>query len=172
MRYILIQKKSEPIDRISTINAAPKLDTLPTPADLPDAHVVIFDGKCVFCQKQVRNLRKFDGGERLAFVSLHDPLVAERYPDLTYEQMMDQMYVIPAKSTGKGDQRYGGAEGVAFLSTKFARLWILAPILNFPFAMPLWQFMYRQVANRRYKIAGEKADPCDEDGTCDLHFRK
>ena len=172
MRYILTQKKSEPIDRISTINAALKLDPLPTPADLPDAHVVIFDGKCVFCQKQVRNLRKFDGGERLAFVSLHDPLVAERYPDLTYEQMMDQMYVIPAKSTGKSDQRYGGAEGVAFLSTQFPRLWILAPILNFPFAMPLWQFMYRQVANRRYKIAGEQADPCDEDGTCDLHFKK
>ena len=59
--------------------------------------MVIYDGKCVFCQKQVRNLRKFDGGDRLAFVSLHDPLVAERYPDLTYEQMMDQMYVIPVE---------------------------------------------------------------------------
>lgn len=86
--------------------------------------------------------------------------------------MMDQMYVVPAESSGKSDRRYGGAEAVAYLSTRLPRLWLAAPILHFPFAMPLWQFLYRQVANRRYKIAGEQADPCDEDGTCDLHFKK
>jgi len=147
-------------------------DVLPTPAELPDAHVVIYDGKCVFCQRQVKNLRWFDGKDRLAFVSLHDQFVAENYPDLTYEMLMDQMYIIPGKSTGKNEHRYGGAEGVAFLSTQFGKLWILAPILNFPFMMPVWQFFYRQVANRRYKIAGKQDDACDEDGTCDLHFKK
>ena len=154
------------------ISTSQQPDPLPTPVDLPDAHVVIYDGKCVFCEQQVRNLQWWDGGDRLAFVSLHDPLVAERYPDLKYEQMMDQMYVIPAKSTGKSDQRYGGAKAAAYLSTQFPRLWLLAPVLNFPFAMPLWQFLYRQVANRRYKIAGKQNDACDPDGTCDLHFKK
>jgi predicted DCC family thiol-disulfide oxidoreductase YuxK len=156
----------------SIIASTQQFEPLPTPSDLPDAHVVIFDGKCVFCQKQVRNLRKFDGGDRLAFVSLHDPLVAERYPDLTYDQMMDQLYLIPSKSSGRSDQRYGGAEAVAYLTTQFPRLWLLAPILNFPFLMPVWQFFYRLVANRRYKIAGKQPDACDPDGTCDLHFKK
>ena len=134
--------------------------------------MVIYDGKCVFCDRQVRNLRWWDGGDRLAFISLHDPLVIERYPDLTHDQMMDQMFVIPAKSTGRGDQRYGGAEAIAYLATQFPKLWLLAPVLNFPLAMPLWQWGYRQVANRRYKIAGKQDDACEPEGTCDLHFKK
>jgi hypothetical protein len=44
------------------------------------------------------------------------------------------------------------------------RLWCLAPLLHIPGSLPLWQFLYRQVAKRRYKIAGT----C-EDGTCRLH---
>ncbi len=162
----------EAIFRISTISKKPQLDPLPTPAELPDADVVIFDGKCKFCQQQVRNLRWWDGKNRLAFVSLHDPFVAERYPDLTHEQMMDQIYVVPAESTGKSDRRYGGAAAIAYLSTRLPRLWLAAPVLHFPFAMPIWQFCYRQVAKRRYKIAGEQDDGCDPDGSCDLHFKK
>ena len=65
-------------------NTDQQLDPLPTPADLPDAHVVIYDGECVFCQQQVKNLRRFDGGDRLAFISLHDPLVAERSVSYTH----------------------------------------------------------------------------------------
>ena len=68
-------------------------EDLPTPAERPDGDVVIFDGKCVFCIGQVRNLLKFDGKERLAFMSLHDPEVTQRFPDLTYDQMMKQMYL-------------------------------------------------------------------------------
>jgi hypothetical protein len=35
--------------------------------------------------------------------------------------------------------------------------------------MPLWQFLYRQVAKRRYRLAKQKGDVC-ESGSCDLHF--
>jgi predicted DCC family thiol-disulfide oxidoreductase YuxK len=149
-----------------------QLDLLPTPAELPDADVVIYDGKCVFCERQVRNLKWFDGKNRLAFVSLHDPWVAERYPDLTYDQMMDQMYVVPNAKTGRDNERHGGAEALRYLSARLPKLWLAAPLFHLPFTMPIQQWVYRQVANRRYKIAGEQPDACGEDGTCDLHLKK
>ena len=129
-----------------------------------DVDVVIFDGQCNFCQSQVRKLNWFAAG-KLAFVSLHDPRAAERFPDLTTSQLMEQMYVVT--STG---ERHGGASSLRYLSRKFPRLWLAAPLLHIPFSLPLWQFLYSKIAKYRYLIAG-KSEPCD-DGNCKIHFDK
>ena len=139
-------------------------DDLPTPAERPGADIVIFDGKCVFCIGQVRNLLKLDGKDRLAFMSLHDPEVVQRFPDLTYDQMMKQMYVIDSAGN-----RYGGAEAVRYLSRRLPKLWILAPLTHIPFTLPIQQWVYDQVAKRRYKIANKDGLECDG-GTCSVHF--
>jgi predicted DCC family thiol-disulfide oxidoreductase YuxK len=132
---------------------------LPSPQDRPQADVVIFDGQCRFCTAQVRRLAGWDSRGRLAYLSLHDPQVAERYPDLSHEQLMQAMVVVDPKGC-----RHIGADAIRRVSTQLPRLWCLAPLLNIPGSLPLWQFLYRQVAKRRYKIAGT----C-EDGTCRLH---
>ncbi len=139
-------------------------DDLPTPTDRPDADIVIFDGKCVFCAGQVRNLMKLDGKERLAFMSLHDPQVERQFPDLTYDQMMKQMYVIDSD----GNQ-YGGAKAVRYLSRRLPKLWILAPLTHIPFTLPIQQWVYDQVAKRRYKIANKDGMECGDDA-CSIHF--
>jgi predicted DCC family thiol-disulfide oxidoreductase YuxK len=136
---------------------------LPTPEQRPDADVVIFDGQCVFCSGQVQRLARWDRNERLSFLSLHDPVVAERYPDLTQQQLMDEMYVV--------DQfggRHGGAAAFRYLSRKLPRLWPLAPLMHIPLTLPIWQWGYRQVAKRRYRLAGKQA--CDGDA-CEVHFK-
>lgn len=147
--------------------------TLPTPQDFPDSDVVIFDGKCNFCIGQVKNLQRFDGHNRLAFVSLHDSFVTENFPDLSYEQMMQQMYLIPKSKDGTGysTARYGGARALRYLTRRLPKLWIFAPLLHIPFSLPLWQWLYNKVAERRYKIAGKNGAECDPDGTCELHFK-
>ena len=141
---------------------------LPSPADLPNADVVIFDGKCVFCRKSVRLLDWWVGKDRIAYVSLHDPYVAEHFPDLTHEQMMDQIYLVSRET----NQKFGGAAAIRYLSTRAWKLWIAVPFLYFPGSMPLWQWLYMQVARNRYRIANRNGEPCDEDGTCKLHFDK
>ncbi len=138
-------------------------DNLPTLAERPGADVVIFDGDCNFCRSQVARLDRWDRAGRLAFVSLHDPIVAERYPDLTYEQMMAQMYLVDGDSN-----RHGGAAAIRYLSRNMPRLWPLAPIMHIPFSLPLWQWCYKQVARRRYKLAGKRS--CDGDA-CEVHFK-
>lgn len=140
------------------------VNQLPIPEQFPQADVVIFDGNCHFCQGQVARLHRFDGRNRLAFLSLHDDQVARRYPDLTHDQLMKQMYIIDHSG-----RRYGGAEAIRYLSRRLPRLWILAPLLHIPFSLPLWSWLYNQVAIRRYRL--NQPTDCPS-GTCEIHLRK
>ena len=143
----------------------PKEPNLPSIYDNPKADVVIFDGECNFCRSQVQKLAWWDeSGKRLGFVSLHDPEVARRYPDLTHDMLMEQMYVIDWRGT-----RYGGAEAFKYLSGTLPRLKWLYPVLHIPGSLPFWRWAYRQIAKRRYQFAGKKKD-C-ENGTCEIHYR-
>lgn len=94
--------------------ATQKSMELPGLEEHPNADVVIFDGNCNFCRGQVERLARWDRGGRLAFVSLHDPLVAQRYPDLTHDQLMEQMYLVD-----QSGQRYGGG-GLPVLEPQIA----------------------------------------------------
>lgn len=133
---------------------------LPTPADRPSADVVIFDGECKFCRASVERLRKFDGRGRLAFLPLQDPEVAQRYPELTHDELMQYLFVC----TPDG-RRLRGAEGFKHLSTRLPALYWMAPFLSLPGLMPLWQMLYRAFAKRRYRWG--RIESC-EDGSCKL----
>jgi len=136
---------------------------LPDPDTLTNADVVIFDGHCNFCRSQVRTLHRLDvRGKRLAFLSLHDERVNQRYPDLTTAELMEQMYVIDRQG-----ERHGGADAVRYLSRRLPLLWPAAPILHLPGTANLWRWLYRQVAKRRYKLGGKSC----EDETCSVHLK-
>lgn len=136
---------------------------LPTREERPAADVVIFDGNCRFCWSQVRKLHRWDRGGRLAFVSLHDPAVARDYPDLSHDDLMNQMYVVD-----RAGRRHGGASAVRYLSRRLPLLWIIAPLLHIPLSLPVWRWFYKQVAKRRYQLS--KKVVCDGDA-CEVHFR-
>lgn len=143
-------------------------DALPGPDSRPDADLVIYDGQCQFCRAQVERLARFDalgrwfgGAGRLSYISLHDPRVRERFPDLTHDMLMEQMYVVD----GQG-RRHGGADAVRYLSRRLRVLWPLAPILHVPLSAYLWRWLYGQVARQRYRW--NKPD-CTGD-SCKIHF--
>jgi predicted DCC family thiol-disulfide oxidoreductase YuxK len=136
---------------------------LPDPDTLSDSDVVIYDGECNFCRSQVSNLRRLDCcGKRLSFLSLHDPRVAERYPDLSHDELMEQMFVVD-----RSDRRHAGADAFRYLSRRLPLLWVAAPILHIPGTAGLWRWIYRQVAKRRYKLAGKS---CEND-VCSVHLK-
>jgi predicted DCC family thiol-disulfide oxidoreductase YuxK len=122
--------------------------------------VVLYDGQCNFCLGQIANLRRIDIFKSLDFISLHDPQVTASYPDLTFEQLMREMWVV-----APSQKRYSGAYALRYLTRILPLLWPLAPAMHFPGLMPLWSWLYREVAKRRYRIAGRD---CTQ-GTCSIH---
>lgn len=134
-------------------------NALPEPAQRPTADIVIWDGQCNFCRSQVERLQALDSG-KLAYLSLHDPLVTELCPDLSQEQLMEQMWVV----TPDG-RRFGGADAARYLSRKLWKLWWLVPLLHLPMTMPLWRWIYAKIASRRYRISGRDC----QSGTCKLN---
>lgn len=137
--------------------------SLPDPELFPDRDVVIWDGQCNFCRSQVQRLRQLDWRGRLSYISLHDPRVAQRYPELSHQQLMEQLWLI----TPAG-QRFGGADAIRYLSLRMPTLWPIAPLMHIPGSGPLWRWLYGLVARQRYRIAGKD---CGPDGTCHLHLR-
>jgi predicted DCC family thiol-disulfide oxidoreductase YuxK len=93
-------------------------------------------------------------------MSLHDPEVQRRWPDLSQERMMQEMVIVDRQGN-----RHWGAEAIRYLSRRLRRLWWASPFLHFPGSMYLWRPLYRWVARNRYRLSGAK---CDE-GTCSLH---
>lgn len=126
--------------------------------------VVIYDGHCRFCSAQVERLRRWDGGGRLQFLSLHDPEAAQRFPDLTHERLMTEMHVVD-----RHGRRHAGAAALRYLSRRLPRLWPLAPLLHLPGTLWLWRWLYGQIAKRRYRLAA--FGDC-ETGVCRIHFER
>ena len=149
---------------MATITPQERAETrLPTPTDRPNADVVIYDGQCKFCQANVAIFARLDRGQRLAFISLHDPEVYERWPDLSHDDLMREMVIVDRQG-----HKHVGAGSIRYLSRRVPLMWPLALPLHIPFSMPLWRWLYRQVAQRRYLIGGKRIE-CDEDG-CKMHF--
>jgi predicted DCC family thiol-disulfide oxidoreductase YuxK len=136
---------------------------LPQAADFPDRNILIYDGECRFCIGQVTKLATWDSGDLLAFLPLQDPLVAERFPDLTREMLMKEMLLV----TAAGD-RFGGVNAVREMSRMLPRLKWLAFWFRVPFAVSISRLVYRTIARFRYRIWG-KVNRCDH-GTCEVHF--
>ena len=138
--------------------------SLPDPRETSSRDVMIFDGQCKFCRKQVARVRALDWGNRLSFISLHDPWVQETYPEFTHDQLMEEMVVVDVNQ-GK----HGGAAAFRYLSRRLPTLWFLAPLMHLPFSLPLWSLIYRTIARQRYRW-GRLDDSC-ENGSCDIHFK-
>ncbi|TWT88968.1 hypothetical protein Mal64_24590 [Pseudobythopirellula maris] len=135
---------------------------LPGPDERPDAAVVLYDGQCVFCRRQAERLAWWDCQGKLAYLSLHDPLVEECFPDISRERLLDEMCLVD-----QSGERHWGADAFKQLTVRLRRLWWLAPVMWLPGMMLLARPVYRWVSRNRYMIAG-KRDEC-ADGACSLH---
>jgi predicted DCC family thiol-disulfide oxidoreductase YuxK len=124
----------------------------------PDHDTVLFDGQCRFCRRQIAFLRWLDWWGRLRFTSSHEPSVSETFPEISPEELQQQMFVVDRQG-----QARGGALAVRYLSRRLPPLWPLALLLHIPGSLPLWNALYAFIAKRRLLLAGR----CD-DNSCQL----
>ncbi|MFM7185803.1 MAG: thiol-disulfide oxidoreductase DCC family protein [Planctomycetota bacterium] len=121
----------------------------------PSRDTVLFDGHCRFCRGQIAALRRLDACGLLEFMSLHDPRVADEFPEIPPEQLLEEMVVVDRQG-----RIWRGASAVRYLSRRLVALWPLAVPLHVPGTLPLWRWLYRLVARNRHRIAGT----CDDGG--------
>jgi predicted DCC family thiol-disulfide oxidoreductase YuxK len=145
-----------------TTAVAPNPATLPSPADRPDADVVVYDGDCSMCTAQVAKLQRWDSAGRLAYLSLHDPEVQRRWPDMSHERLMTEMAVVD-----RHGERHWGPEAIRYLTRRLPRLWWAVPFTYFPGSMLLGRPLYRWIARNRYRFSGSACDT----GGCKVHGR-
>lgn len=139
----------------------PENSSFPAPDHRPAADIVIYDGQCNMCRSQMRRLDWWDRGDRLAYISLHDPLVTDRWPDLSHDRLLQEMAVVARDGT-----RHWGPGAIRYLTRRLPALWWAVPVVHFPGSMIVWRPLYRWIARNRYWFAGR--DDCDS-GTCKLH---
>jgi len=145
----------------------PQPAEFPTPAKRPEADIVLYDGHCNIWQAGMRRLAWWDCQTKLSYLSIHDPLVAERWPDLSQDRLMEQMCIIERDSSAHPGREHWGADAIRYLTRRLRRLWWLMPVMHVPGAMHIARPLYRWVAKNRYRIAG-KRQACDSDA-CSLH---
>ncbi len=126
---------------------------LPDPGDQPGSPVVVYDGQCNFCRAGVRRLRKLDWTGKLTFLSLHDSRVGTFCPGRSAGQLNEEMVIVTP-----GGVQHGGAEALKYLTRTLPVLYPAMPVMHFPGTGWLWRAGYRQLAKRRYSIAGKTCD--------------
>jgi predicted DCC family thiol-disulfide oxidoreductase YuxK len=152
----------------SDMDVSSEMQPLPCPADRPHADVVLYDGHCRICRSQVEKLPWWDNCDRLAYLSLHDPEVARRWPEMApesplYQRLMREMCIVEMRGPEQAEVLHWGPVAIRYLTGHLRRLWWAAPLLYFPGSMFLWGPLYRLIARNRYRLSG--AASC-ENGTC------
>jgi predicted DCC family thiol-disulfide oxidoreductase YuxK len=133
----------------------------------PGRYVVLYDGLCKFCVAGANQLKRLARPGSLDLVSFQEPGALERFPGISREACLRQMYLVTP--TGLV---FGGFEAAVQAVATRPILGRAAYLYYLPGLRWLLDRLYALVAANRYRILGRAvaAGEC-EGGTCALHFR-
>jgi predicted DCC family thiol-disulfide oxidoreductase YuxK len=124
---------------------------------------VLYDGRCEFCRRSVRLLRKLDWRGRLHFADGRDPAnLPPTSEPLDPRRLLEEMHVV----TPDGRRVYHGFGAFRRIAWQLPPLWPLVPFLYVPGVPWLGQRVYLWVAKNRFHLI-----PC-HDGQCQLGPKK
>lgn len=132
----------------------------------PGRNVLLYDGLCKFCTAGAKQLLAWSPPGSVELVSFQEPGVLERFPGVSHEACMRQMYLVTANG-----QVYGGvAAAVEVIALRPVVGW-LAYGYYLPGVRLMCDAVYALIAANRYRIMGKAiaAGEC-EGGTCALHL--
>jgi predicted DCC family thiol-disulfide oxidoreductase YuxK len=130
-------------------------------ANAPTKPTVLYDGRCRICTASADRIRAHDPTHTLDVISLHEPQVAARFPEITREAVLEEMHLVQLDG-----QIVRGADSLrALLRLLPSRLRWLALAWYFPGFAPLARVGYRWLARNRYRW---NKTTCDGD-VCRIH---
>ena len=132
----------------------------------PGRHVLLYDGHCRFCQRQVGNLSRLAAPGAIDIVSFQDPGVLDRFPGIPARRPARRAMQLVTPD----GRVYSGFEAAARAVATRPVLGLIAYSYYLPGIRLACDLAYAGVAAHRYRLMGQivEAGGC-EGGTCDLH---
>jgi predicted DCC family thiol-disulfide oxidoreductase YuxK len=129
------------------------------PAPTASQAIILYDGLCPFCLKNVSLLKRLDWLGRLRFHDCRDTAgIPANTAHLDPARMIQEMHVLsPDRTTA-----YSGFRAVRWIAGRAPILWPLYPLLFVPGMPRLGQRLYLWIARNRFHLL-----PC-RDGVCTI----
>ena len=124
-----------------------------------DAHtqsVVVYDGECAFCRRQISRIRRKDTHGKFALVPRQTPGIEDRFPQLAQSDFNTGMRLIAPDG-----RIFVGADAVYHIARDLPFWRRVAWLYRVPGIQKLARLAYAWVAARRYRLN----KTCD-DGEC------
>lgn len=120
--------------------------------------VVVFDGDCAFCRKQVARLQRRDRDGVFEYLPKQTPGLEERFP-----QLANMDFEKGLRFVGRDGRIAVGADGVYEIARRLSVYRWFAWLYRVPLLHSLFRGIYAWIARNRYKLVKN----CD-DGACDI----
>jgi predicted DCC family thiol-disulfide oxidoreductase YuxK len=129
------------------------------PDSAPNSAIILYDGLCPFCIKNVSLLKRLDWLGRLQFHDCRDTAgIPTNTAHLEPAHMIEEMHVLtPDRTTA-----YSGFRAVRWVAGRVPILWPLYPLLFIPGMPRVGQRLYLWIARNRFHLL-----PC-RDGVCTI----
>ncbi|HSR17202.1 MAG TPA: DUF393 domain-containing protein, partial [Ignavibacteriaceae bacterium] len=110
---------------------------------------IIYDGLCPLCIRSMTIINYFDLTNKINFIDLENDQIKIKgiKKDLKYEDLKHSMHLISPKG-----KTYYGFYAFQKLSMLLPAMWVLVPILYFPFVDKAGSFIYDKIAKNRKTI--------------------
>lgn len=120
----------------------------PTPDTFaPTRPVVIYDGECSFCRKQIMRIGRRAPAETFEFVPLQNADLIDRFPQLYGEDLESALHVIETDGT------IHAADAAVYRIARRVPGWSRWTWLyHVPGARPLFRFVYRWISSHRGRL--------------------
>ena len=144
------------------MNMQPSSESGSTQRSEPDSGacqtLVLYDGQCPFCRKQMARLRKWDKEGTLRLLPYQEPWVVEQFPHIDARALQRAMHVV----TSDGAIHVGG-NAVALIIEQVARPRVLRVLPRLPGVRQVMRWVYPMVADRRRRDESRRCT----DATCE-----
>lgn len=129
-------------------------------APAPARPIVVYDGDCPFCRRQIDRFRRLDRAQSLDFTPKQTDGLFDRFPKLGEGDFNTGMRFIEV-----GGNIQVGADAVYQIFRRLPRYRTIAWLYRVPLLHTLCKWGYAWIARNRYRLAGGKA--CTDE-TCEI----